>query len=95
MLIGLLIEVPGETQEQYDAIIKKALPDGTLAPGGIVHVAGPVEGGWRVVEVWETRQAFDKFYAEKLQPALQEAGVPPVEPTFFSVHNVIERVGIL
>src|SRR5579884_2998846 len=31
------------------------------APGIIFHAGGPMDGGWRVVELWESQAAFDKF----------------------------------
>ena len=31
-----------------------------------------MEGGWRVVDVWESQQAFETFFNSKLKKALQE-----------------------
>lgn len=90
MAIGLLFEMPEVTQEQYDAVLQEL--GGSPPPGAIVHVAGPMEGGgWRVFEVWESREAFDRFFQEKLQRALQNAGIPMRgEPKVFRIYNMLK-----
>ena len=90
MAIGILIEIPGGTQKHYDKVMDKLQLGGKPAPGGIFHVAGPMEGGWRVVDVWESKEAFDHFFKTKLGKAIQEAGVPPFQPKVFPVHNTLQ-----
>jgi len=50
-----------------------------MPPGRISHAAGPTEEGWRVVDVWESQEAYDTFLHERLSQALQNAGMaaPP------------------
>lgn len=36
-----------------------------------------MDGGWRVVDVWESEDAFNKFAKERLGPAMAAAGGPP------------------
>ena len=44
--------------------------------------------GIRVIDVWESRNAFEKFVHERVVPAYQEIGVTdPPEIEFFEVHN--------
>jgi hypothetical protein len=90
MAIGILIEIPGGTKEQYDAVLKKLNLNGKVAPGGLYHVAGPMEGGWRVVDVWESEEHFHTFFHAKLGKAIAEAGLPPLQPKFFPVHNTLK-----
>jgi hypothetical protein len=48
--------------------------------GLIVHSAGQGEQGYYVYDVWESREAFERFMEEKLGPALAEVmGGPPPE----------------
>jgi hypothetical protein len=42
-------EIPGGTQEQYDAVIEEI--DSDLLPGQVFHLAGPMEDGWWVLDV--------------------------------------------
>jgi hypothetical protein len=86
MAIGMLMEIPGGTQEQYDRTMEILDLGGQLPEGGISHVAGPMAGGWRVVDVWESQEAFQRFFDERLGAAIREAGVPPADPEFFPVH---------
>src|SRR4051812_47146961 len=83
MAIGIVIEIPGGTRAQYDQVMEKLQLGDSLPPGGLYHVAGPMEGGWRVVDVWESQEAFDAFLHSKLGRAIQEAGVPPFQPKVF------------
>jgi hypothetical protein len=57
--------------------------------GGIFHVAGFTSGTLRVVDIWESQQAFEKFQKDRLATALQKAGVTGQPKTqFYPVHNV-------
>lgn len=90
MAIGILIEIPGGTQKHYDTVMQHLKLGGKPAPGGLYHVAGPMDGGWRVVDVWESQKDFETFFQTKLQNALKNAGVPAFQPKFFPVHNIIK-----
>ncbi len=61
MAIAILVETPGMTQEQYETASQQVDQIGPVA-GWLAHVAGPMEGGWRVVDVWESQAAADAFY---------------------------------
>src|SRR6266566_4717285 len=62
MAVAFLQELPGATQEQYDQVVETLR--GQTAEGRIFHVAGPIEGGWRIVDVWESQEAVNKFFQE-------------------------------
>jgi len=62
----------GGTKEQYDAVVAVAHPEGGLPAGQTYHAAGPTEGGWLIVAVWDSKASFDKFLGETLLPALQK-----------------------
>lgn len=65
MALAMLADIPHLTQEQYEHVAKKVNEGGTPA-GALFHAGGPVESGYRVVEVWETREAADAFYGSDL-----------------------------
>jgi hypothetical protein len=52
MAVGIIINFPGATQEQYDTVMEQLNLGGRMPPGGISHAAGPTDEGWRVVDVW-------------------------------------------
>lgn len=75
--LAILAEVPGLTREQYEMVVKKVNESGSPA-GALFHGAGPIEHGYRIVEVWETREAADTFYGSEAYR--QAAGASPAEP---------------
>lgn len=90
MAVAQVIEIPGGTKEQYEAVIREIGVTGDdLAPGQLVHFAGPMDGGWRVVNVWESQEAAETFTREKVVPARQKVGMPnpPLGP-FHPVHRL-------
>jgi hypothetical protein len=92
MATGIRLRFNGGTQENYEAA--HAVMDTVADPpvGMIVHSAGPIDGGWGVVDFWESREAFDRFVGERLMPRLQALGdkgfpsAPDVKE--FPVHNL-------
>ena len=77
MALAILAEVPDLTREQYELVVKKVNESGSPA-GALFHAAGPIEHGYRIVEVWETREAADAFYGSELYR--EAAGASPTEP---------------
>jgi hypothetical protein len=71
----------GGTADQYEVVLEAAHPKGKLPAGQSYHVAGPTEGGWLVVAVWDSKETCDQFMSETLIPTLSHvsggfAGVP-------------------
>lgn len=91
MALTFMMEFPGLTQQQYNQILDRLQPDRRPFQGELLHVAGPMEGGWSVVEIWESQDAFDRFIQEKMVPVLQEAGVRPSQPKVVPVYNIMAR----
>ncbi len=90
MAIGFIFNNPGQTQEQYDAVVEQLNLAESLPEGWIFHAAGPTEdGGWRVVEVWESQEALQQFFAGQLGSALQKAGVEG-QPRIFEIVNTMQ-----
>ena len=77
MALAILAEIPDLTREQYELVVQKVNESGSPA-GALFHAAGPIEEGYRIVEVWETREAADAFYNSELYR--EAAGASPTEP---------------
>src|SRR3954470_3786579 len=77
------------TVEQYDAVTARMNVHGDPPKGLIAHTAGQSDDGkWRIVDVWESEQAYERFRDERLRPAIravmEENGFDPdsiPEPT--------------
>jgi hypothetical protein len=62
----------GGTKDQYEAVLGAAHPSGALPPGQVYHAAGPTEGGWLIVAVWDSKDDCDSFVSGTLMPALEK-----------------------
>ena len=86
----------GGTQEQYDKAIEAVHggPGSTHLPDGqIFHAAGPVDGGWRIFAVHDTKESWERFRDEILMPKLQ-AGIEgafagPPEETAWELQTLL------
>ncbi len=92
MAVGIRLKFDGGTQETYDTV-HKALEIADNPPEGlIVHSAGPIDGGWGVIDFWQSRDAFDGFIRDRLLPVIEglgdEAFPSPPEVKEFPVHNL-------
>jgi hypothetical protein len=65
MALAMLAEIPDLTREEYELVVRTVNDSGSPA-GALFHAGGPIEGGFRVVEVWASRDAADTFYGSEL-----------------------------
>ena len=91
MAIGIRIKLPGITQEQFDEAHDHINPDRTPPSGMLFHSSGPIEGGWGVIDFWESRADFDAF-SGRIAEGMEAAGIHPEAPPDikeFPVHEMI------
>jgi hypothetical protein len=51
-------------------------------------IAPSPNGGWRVIELWESSEDAKRFVKERLLPAFEAAGAPaPPPPQLWPVHH--------
>ena len=89
MAVTVLYQIPGLTQEKYNRIIEEFQAGGINTPGRVFHVAGPMEGGWQVVDVFESQQAFEQFIGGGLAPVMQKLEIAPPPLKISPVSNMI------
>jgi len=88
MAVCLVIDIPGGQLEQYDAVMSKLEEGGgRLGDGQTFHAAGPTDDGFTVIDVWNSREDFDRFMQGRLGEAIQAAGVPQPNIREIPVHN--------
>ena len=91
MAVGMLMEIPGVTRDQYDALNREMdMTQQTLPDGLISHVAGESDGSFVVFDVWESREAFERFVQERLMPVMQRLmgdQAQQLRPRFVEIHN--------
>jgi hypothetical protein len=78
--IVVVNEIEGGSQELYDEINPRVMPDG-LPEGCQAHIAGPVDTGWRVITVWESDEAFQQFRDGTLLPVMREVAEDRIAPS--------------
>jgi hypothetical protein len=87
---------PGPRPDMYDQVSTEADVESNPPDGLIFHWAGDVDDKWTITDVWESREAYDRFRDERLFPAIQKvSGMDPAEgpqPTVteFEVHNYVK-----
>jgi hypothetical protein len=85
-------------QELYDQTMERVIPDPSNPPDGLIaHFGGPDEsGGWRVCDIWESQDQWERFAEETLMPVAQEIQAPPFDSAVGELHNkiVTERVAV-
>jgi hypothetical protein len=87
MTVAMIVDNPAGSKEVYERIRELA---GLERPaGGICHLAGPApEGGWRVIEVWESEDDARRFFEERVRPAAEAVGAPaPPPPQLWPLHR--------
>jgi hypothetical protein len=86
---GFITELP-ISLEEYDRLDSEIKGD---PEGLIVHTSSEKNGRVRVVDVWESKDAYERFEREILMPAMGRAGLeaptggPPPRDEF-EVHNM-------
>ena len=88
MAIGIVHRWPGGTKEHYEAAVVAAHPPDALPEGQTHHFAGPTEGGWQVVAIWDSQEQLDAFIAtmpSTLEALGDKAFPAPPEQIIFEV----------
>ncbi len=91
MAIAIIAEIPGGNAELDQRVMKEIGGDGRPPRGALLRLAGPMDGGWRIITVWETQEAFETFQREVLRPALQRLGMDrdPATPRVWKLHEMM------
>jgi hypothetical protein len=76
----------------YDAVSERLQASDPRPQGLLVHTAGFTGNGFRIFEVWESREDFERFLNETLMPIVQD--VAPADDrqpdvTVYELHNYI------
>ena len=95
MAVVLVHQGAGLTQERYEEAVRRLTggksrlesPDDWPVEGLLIHAAGESPGGFRVVDVWESEEAVQRFGAT-LIPILKEIGVE-AEPEVYPAHTFV------
>ncbi len=88
MAVLQIHELSDMTREQYEQAMRDLNLYGP-PPGSQLHASGPMEGGWRIVEVWESEEAANAFYGSALfQQVARKNGIPVPKIKSYPVDTV-------
>ena len=94
MAVVLVHQGPDLTQASYEQVVRSMIgkdrPESTSdwpEEGLLAHAAGEGPSGFRVIDVWESEEAAQRF-GEKLGPHLQEAGIT-TPPELYPAHTFV------
>jgi hypothetical protein len=96
MALLMIMESPGATTDQYDKVNEiMGIGGEEDAPDGLIqHLAAASDDGMVVADVWESQEALDRFFGERLGAALQQAGMgSDSPPRILPVHNRLTGKG--
>jgi hypothetical protein len=89
MAWGFIGELP-ISREQYDRLNAEIPED---PEGLILHTAAEHDDGMRIIDVWESEEAYRRFERDTLTPAMERAGLeapeggpPPLDS--YELHNL-------
>lgn len=87
MAVLVTAEVQGQTQQGYDGMLGKLEEGLKQAPGFVLHTAYPIDQGWRIIEVWESMDDANQFFAKHVHPNLPPAIKP--KRSFQELHSLV------
>jgi hypothetical protein len=92
MAIGVIDDNPDLSPEQATQIIEYVGDSGPTPPEGARLVfGGPADPGWRMITVWDSEEALERFFSDRLAPAYAKAGLSlgSVRRTMFELHMLV------
>ena len=83
----------GVTPDQYDQVREKVNWVEEATGGGMFHVAWFQDDALRVIDVWDSAEAFQAFTNDRLMPGVQAIGIEgapeiDIQPT----HSVLDQL---
>ncbi|MBA3374469.1 MAG: hypothetical protein H0U00_01405 [Actinobacteria bacterium] len=95
MPVVVVHQGPTLTQDRYEETVRRLTggksrlesPADWPVEGLLVHAAGQGANGFRVVDVWESEDAFRGF-GDTLMPILQELGIEE-QPEVYPAHTFV------
>jgi hypothetical protein len=88
MTVVSTLDITDLTPTEYRAIMDELGVERRPEGGIYLHLTTPADFGFRVVEIWDQKEGFDRFVEHRLGPASEAVGVNrPTEITVTPLHN--------
>jgi hypothetical protein len=94
MAVVAVFQGPTLTREKYEASVRELTggrgverPSDWPVEGLVFHVAGETANGFRVIDVWQSEEAFQRF-GDALAPIMEKLGLKE-QPEVYPVHTLV------
>jgi hypothetical protein len=84
----VIVEIPGGSSALDEALVKSWGVASSPPRGNRLRLSGPMDGGWRVISLWESREQFEEFLQARLHLTLEGAGTQEPSVTYWDVEKV-------
>src|SRR4051812_34323407 len=88
MAVALVMDFPGGTKDDYDTVVAKMELGGRVPSRGLFPAGGPTGDGWRVIDVWESMDVFQRFAEQRIMPLTAAQGMAPPNVGHVDVHTL-------
>jgi hypothetical protein len=89
MTVVSTLDISGLTAHEYRAVMDELGVEQRPEAGIYLHLTTPTDTGYRVVEIWDTKENFDRFVQRRLAPANKAVGLDhPVDIAVTPLHNL-------
>ena len=83
------LDITGLTPAEYRSVLDELGVEKRPEGGIYLHLATPIENGFRIVEIWNERAGFDRFLEQRLVPATDAVGMQrETQITVTPLHNL-------
>jgi hypothetical protein len=92
-VVAVVMDFVGATLPQFDQLLgsMRLRPNGPGLTGSLFQWSRQTLDGVRVTEVWQSRQHFEFFLREEIEPLLSGAGLREPEITTYEVHTYLTQ----
>ena len=88
MPVLVVVEVPGGSSALDEALTEAWDLTGSPPAGNRLRLAGPMDGGWRIVSLWDSEEQFQEFLSDRLHLTLDEASNEQPTVTVWEIESV-------
>ena len=87
-MVVTTLDVSGLTPEEYRAVLDEMGVERNPAPGLYLHMTAPIDDGFRITEIWDSKEEFEELLVNRLVPANDALNLDrPTEIATRQLHN--------
>ena len=88
MPVLVVVEVPGGSSALDEALTEAWNMTDSPPAGNRFRLAGPMDGGWRIVSLWDSEKQFQEFLRDRLHLTLDELSDEQPTVTVWEIESV-------